>query len=266
VARGEGAHRRSGSRTAWYRDGRVLAGAAFLVLAVIMAFLVRSREDGARTSVQSGAGLAAASGPATRSPARSPSASAADATPSPSPTATPSPTAGPPVAVQNCSKAIAVAEDVLHAGELGMTHWRKHVAAQTDYVAGRATAARTAATWKRTRLAGPADVQRFRAPWARFARMARPCAGVGSVAAPYKDEARTCLARERVAATAATAMQAVIRDWTDHQHHMAQLRSGDLAAVQAQKMWIQAWRRAPIAQRARVAAQAALDRAPRCTI
>lgn len=267
MARGEGAHRKGGQRAAWYRDGRVRGGAAALVvLAVVVAFLVGSRDDGTRTTAQPGSGAASSaaatsspSGPPSDPPSDSPSGSTTSASPSPAP-------AGVPTALRRCSADIVVAEDVLDAGKPGMAHWQEHVEAQSEYVAGRATAEQTAALWKRSRLAGPADVERFREPSARFSRTTDACAGLSSVPAPYDDEARDCVARERAAASAAGAMQAVMRDWTAHQRHMAEFRSGDLAAVQAQELWIEAWRRAPVALRAMSAAQPALDRAPRCSV
>src|SRR3954451_1957124 len=70
--------------------------------------------------------------------------------------------AGASGALAACSQKVAAARHVVEVASTGVGHWHTHVQARTDMLDGRISVERMDALWKRTRLAGPADQQRFK--------------------------------------------------------------------------------------------------------
>ncbi len=278
MTRRHAAHRRRAAAAA--RDGHVLTGVIGVVLAAVVAaavvgVVVLIGRDGA-TAPAPGTRVerplaAATSLPTSASPMQSqvtPSPST-PATPRATSAATPQPTPkvrARPAALVRCRDTLRAADAAIAAGGIGVQHWQDHLGAQSNLAAGRWTLSRTAAVWTRTRLAGPADVDRFTAAYRSYRQVGDDCAAVARVSGTYHARAVDCAKAQRAADRTVEAIRAVLDDWAHHLRRMADFRDGDLAAVQAQDMWIHAWRAAPPALDNLAAARTALARAPGCRV
>lgn len=149
-------------------------------------------------------------------------------------------------AIEHCAARLQAGQDVVDEAEVGIGHWSEHVNARTDLLAGRNTSDETRAIWKRTKLAGPADLGRVDA--AMSAYQALPgCADFDVRQAPqeWRSEMRACSSRATsIAATVASAM-AAMADWEHHLNAMAAHADGLMDAGEAQEMWVEAWANAP---------------------
>jgi hypothetical protein len=179
-------------------------------------------------------------------------------TPSVAPTLKPnSAVAGAPDAVRACVAEVRTAEAVVVAARIAASHWREHVQAQTDLIAGKNTDAETKAIWKRTRLAGPADMARWDAATAQLQTQGG-CARLAGRAAT------TCSQRSAALDAAAIAGRATAKDWGNHLAMMTAHGAGDFGAIHAQQLWIDQWKAAPKNLDAFAQADAALSKAPAC--
>ncbi|HEY3004953.1 MAG TPA: hypothetical protein VGJ44_21575, partial [Kribbellaceae bacterium] len=147
---------------------------------------------------------------------------------------------------------------VVNATRIGAGHWREHVQARTDLLAGKLSQAATKAIWKRTRLAGPADLTRLAAATAAHQPTRGACAKIAGAAGT------ACRHRMAVLEAAAGAGRAAVRDWEAHLRMMAVHKSGDMTDTQAQAMWVTQWRTAPKNLDAFARAYAVLTRTGAC--
>jgi hypothetical protein len=132
------------------------------------------------------------------------------------------------------------------------------VAARTDLLAGKNSEAVTRAIWKRTRLAGPADIARLDAALVAQRGSAGGCATLTGT------PAAACNHRLTVLQAAATANRAAAADWAEHLAMMAAHAAGDFGAEHAQDLWVAAWSGATRNLNAATRANAALAEAPTC--
>ncbi|MEV0289610.1 hypothetical protein AB0H36_36255 [Kribbella sp. NPDC050820] len=137
-------------------------------------------------------------------------------------------------------------------------HWREHVQARTDLMAGKNTEETTKAIWKRTRLAGPADVAQLATVTATYDKVVRGCEGLTS------PEAVACAQRLTTLQAAAASGRAAAGDWAAHLEMMRAHADGDFGAEHAQEMWVTAWENAARNLNAFARADAALASAPAC--
>ena len=75
----------------------------------------------------------------------------------------------------DCQKRVRAADEVVREAKIGIGHWNEHVQAQTDLNAGKITGEQMGAIFTRTRLAGPADVQRYSNAVRSYARAEATC-------------------------------------------------------------------------------------------
>jgi hypothetical protein len=128
------------------------------------------------------------------------------------------------------------------------------VQARSDLLAGKNSAETTKAIWKRTRLAGPADIATLKAAITAQANADGGCAKLPGA----------CSQRLTALDRAATANEAAARDWENHLAAMAAHAAGDFDSDHAQQMWVAAWTAAPKNLNAAAQADAALAAAPAC--
>jgi len=166
-------------------------------------------------------------------------------------------------AAETCSQAIAAGERAAAAARDGVEHWEAHVQARTDALAGRISAEEMRAIWKRTRLAGPADLDRFDAAEKRYASVAAACSSAGRRSEPPTD---ACRARSVASADAVTAARRTVGDWATHLENMRKFADGAMTADHAQHEWERAWATAPTHIAAYRDAVRALHRAPACVL
>ena len=86
--------------------------------------------------------------------------STAESSPSPSATAE-SASAAAQKAFEACQAKVAAADEVIKQGKIGVEHWAEHVQAQKDDLAGKLTIEEMKAQFKKTRLKGPGDLDRY---------------------------------------------------------------------------------------------------------
>lgn len=183
--------------------------------------------------------------------------------PTPLASATATPASGD--VVDRCSERIAAAESAVNEAEIGAGHWSDHVQARTDLLVGLNTEAEARAIWKATRLAGPADIQRFSAALAAYKALP-PCGDADVATAPesVRADAELCLRRAVSADAAVHAAEGVMGDWQGHLNAMAAHADGEMDAAEAQTTWVAAWKAAPTNIEAFKEAREALDQAPDC--
>ena len=157
-----------------------------------------------------------------------------------------------------CAAEVAAAQREVSAARVAAGHWREHVQARTALLAGRIDQATTKAIWKRTRLAGPADIQRLAAATATHQRVRGGCAKAPGAAGT------ACRQRLTALAAAAAAGQATARNWQAHLAMMATHKAGEMDDQPAQTMWVAAWRAAPANLTAFAHADASLARTTPC--
>jgi hypothetical protein len=169
---------------------------------------------------------------------------------------TPAPDAADPAAA--CADEIAAAEEVVKSVRVAAGHWQEHVQARTDLLTGKNTEATTKAIWKRTRLAGPADIAALEAATVEYKKVVGGCNGLDTA------EASACKQRLSALNAAATDGRAVSGDWAAHLAMMKAHAAGDFGAEHAQDMWVSAWQGAAKNLNAFVRADAVLAKAPAC--
>ena len=162
-----------------------------------------------------------------------------------------------------CSVRIAEAEHVVAAAGAGVSHWNAHVQARTDLLEGRISEEEMEAVWKRTQSAGPHDQQQFSTAQQAY-RGQSPCDELRDITESQTPEITNCLDRSIAAATAVSAADAAMNDWSTHLHHMSEYADGGMTSGRAQRLWVSAWRKAPENISAYEDARATLSEAPTC--
>lgn len=162
-------------------------------------------------------------------------------------------------AAQACTAEVAAAQRVVDAARIAAGHWREHVQARTDLLSGKNSTEATKAIWKRTRLAGPADLARLSAAASAQQPTRGACTAIRGAAGT------ACRQRVAVLGTAAQAGRAASLDWQRHLEMMAAHKAGEFGNEHAQDLWVSAWRTAPANLNAFARADATLRRTGGCT-
>jgi hypothetical protein len=211
----------------------VIAGATAAAVLVGGIYLAAGRDDDA--AGPPAAAVTPSQTPTTghHAPAAGPATTAATATVIPSVAARVAP------GRSACATEIAAAHKALSAVQIAAGHWSEHVRARTDLLTGHNTTEQTKAIWKRTRLAGPADLARVSSTDAAYRQAFGKCRSATGPAAS------TCKAHAAATDAAIVAGRAASADWAAHLRMMTQHAAGDFGAEHAQTMWVQAWQHAP---------------------
>lgn len=160
----------------------------------------------------------------------------------PSPSASPSEDVGQQ-ALTACRAKVAAGDAVIEEGKVGVGHWNEHVQAQTDANAGKINLDQLNAIFARTRLAGPADLQRYDAALATYTGLTGGCAPVNGAAPAIANQLAACQQRADAQPTVLRTTAAAMADWRQHQADMA--RSRHEHVPDAQNVWNKAWAAAP---------------------
>ena len=166
---------------------------------------------------------------------------------SPSPSVTPSPAiAAAQKAFEACQTRVRAADDVLKQGEIGVRHWAEHVQAQKDYLTGEATVDEMKARFKKTRLKGPGDLERYDDALASYRDLEGPCGKVKGADSKVAATLATCAKRSKAQEPVMKATAAGMNDWRNHQKFMqrnALHREG--TPSEAQATWLKQYKAAP---------------------
>ena len=185
---------------------------------------------------------------------------------SPSPSATPSATANAAAAkaLAACKERVRAADVVLKEGETGVDHWAEHIQAQKDYFSGKATVEEMKARFKKTRLKGPGDLDRYNDALATYDDLEGSCGKVTGADTAVAASLKKCNERGKDQQPMLEATAAGMKDWKAHQKFMqlnAQHEAGSPSKAQA--TWLKQYRAAPKNINAFKKATAKFD-APRC--
>ena len=185
---------------------------------------------------------------------------------SPSPSATPSATANAAAAkaLTACQERVRAADAVLKEGKTGVLHWAEHVQAQKDYLAGKATQEEMKGRFKKTRLKGPADLDRYNDALATYDDLEGPCGKVAGADTAVAASLKKCNERSKDQQPVLETTAAGMKDWKAHQKFMQRnaLHKEGTPSV-AQATWLKQYRAAPKNINAFKKATANFD-APRC--
>ena len=232
----------------------ITAGAAVIAIAGVAIAAQLSSDGGSGTSQPPASsapdtGLAAGAQTPTQTPTQ---------TPAQTPTATPTTARAAADPAAACAAEITATDEVVKSARIAAGHWREHVQARTDLLAGKNTEAITKAIWKRTRLAGPADQARLDAATAAQQKAAGGCRRLTTAAAP------ACKKHLAALTAAAATGRAASGDWAAHLAMMKAHAAGDFGAEHAQHLWVAAWQNAPKNLNAFAQAETVLRKAPTC--
>jgi hypothetical protein len=167
---------------------------------------------------------------------------------SPSPSATPSATANAAAgkALAACKERVRAADAVLKEGKTGVLHWAEHVQAQKDYLSGEATVEEMKARFKKTRLKGPGDLDRYNDALSTYADLEGSCGKVEGADSAVAASLKKCNERSKDQQPVLEATAAGMKDWKAHQKFMqrnALHRAG--TPSEAQATWLKQYRAAP---------------------
>jgi hypothetical protein len=149
----------------------------------------------------------------------------------------------------------------MKAADVGVKHWSDHVQAQTDANHGDISATKMQATFKRTRLAGPADLARYDKALGEAKSSTGSCEAARDVPKEIRVKMASCADRRSAQEPVLAAARDGMHDWRSHLAAMRRSRMGHVH--DAQGVWIKAWRAAPPHIRAYKSAKSSFD-APRC--
>jgi hypothetical protein len=160
-----------------------------------------------------------------------------------------------------CQTWVREADRVVREAKAGIGHWNEHVQAQTDLNAGKITGEQMGAIFTRTRLAGPADVQRYTEAVRSYTRAEATCAPAEGSPAEVRKALTRCGKRADAQKPVLRAAEDGMADWSRHLADMEASRKH--YRHDAQFGWLQTWRAAPPHLNAWKQSVAAMD-APSC--
>ncbi|HYP46726.1 MAG TPA: hypothetical protein VEQ66_16190 [Propionibacteriaceae bacterium] len=225
----------------WFRGGAATTtSSAPSVMATDQAVPSSSASTGTQSEGASGSGTASAS----QSSSSTESASGPSSEEPSSSTQSPSTQGAEAVrALQKCRSKVQARDRVLQAAATGVGHWSEHVDAQTDANRGDISTSQMQAIFKRTRLAGPADVKRYREALARDKQLSAACQPPSGAPARVTTAMANCAKRAQAQGPVLKAAEAAMNDWQSHLSDMRMSKMGHVSDPQG--VWVKSWRAAP---------------------
>ena len=141
--------------------------------------------------------------------------STAESSPSPSATAE-SASAAAQKAFEACQAKVAAADKVIKQGKTGVEHWAEHVQAQKDYLADKGTVEEMKARFKKTRLKGPGDLDRYNDALSAYKDLEGSCGKVKSAESVVAASLVKCEKRSKAQKPLMAATAAGMKDWKTH--------------------------------------------------
>jgi hypothetical protein len=131
-------------------------------------------------------------------------------------------------------------------GKTGVLHWAEHIRAQKDNLAGKATVEDMKARFKKTRLKGPGDLNRYNRALSTYVDLKGSCGKVAGANSAVAASLKKCNQRARAQRPVLEATAAGMKDWKAHQKFMqrnAQHEAG--SPSEAQATWLKQYYAAP---------------------
>lgn len=146
-------------------------------------------------------------------------------------------------ALNACRNRVHAADTALKAAGVGVSHWSQHVQAQTDANSAKISVDEMDAIFKRTRLAGAADVSSYQGAVRAYHAKSGSCEAVEGASLDVNLQLAGCASRHKAQLPVLRAAQDAMSDWESHLAAMARSRMGKVH--DAQGVWLKAWRAAP---------------------
>jgi hypothetical protein len=138
---------------------------------------------------------------------------------------------------------VRAGDKVVEAADLGVGHWATHVQAQTDANRAKITVATMKGKFAKTRLAGPADQKRYADAMSDYHKADRSCDTVKGATQKVAAALTKCSQRSKAQRPVIRAAAPAMKDWRSHLAAMQRSREGHV--VNAEAIWLKAWRAAP---------------------
>ena len=167
---------------------------------------------------------------------------------SPSPSAAQSATANAAAAqaLEACQERVKAADVVLKEGKTGVLDWAEHIQAQKDNLSGKATVEEMKARFKKTRLRGPGDLDRYNDALSTYDDLEGSCGKAEGADSAVATSLKQCNERSKAQQPVLEATAASMKDWKAHQKFMQRNALHQAGSPsEAQGTWLRQYRAAP---------------------
>jgi hypothetical protein len=148
-------------------------------------------------------------------------------------------------ALKTCQQKVSAADEVMRAGSIGVRHWAAHVQAQADNFDGKISITDMRGQFKKTRLKGPGDIQRYNDALATYDDIKGSCAKVSDADSVVAASLAKCQKRSKAQKPVMAATADGMRDWKNHQKLMQANKDHQAGSPsQAQTAWLKQYRAA----------------------
>jgi hypothetical protein len=196
--------------------------------------------------------------------AESQAPSTAESSPSPSAAQSATANAAATEALAACQERVRAADAVLKEGKTGVSDWAEHIQAQRDNLSGKASVEEMKARFKKTRLRGPGDLDRYNDALSTYDDLEGSCGKVEGADTALATSLKNCKERSKAQQPVLEATAAGMKDWKAHQKFMQRNALHQAGTPsEAQATWLKQYRDAPKNINAFKKATANFD-APRC--
>jgi hypothetical protein len=131
---------------------------------------------------------------------------------------------------------------VLETGADALDQWEVHIGAMNKLVTGAITLEQAQQFWDQTRVGAAQNLAKFAKAERRYHRRTARCPAPAR-SEEVSHELRSCVdavvARRRTLHLSSVALAT----WRMHVHHMEMLRSGEMSAEEATRLWLESWHR-----------------------
>jgi len=131
-----------------------------------------------------------------------------------------------------CKQQLRAGDELIAAAEIGIGHLVTHIGAHHAWLMGELTEDEKKDTYKRTRLAGPADLTAFDGAMTRYSTVSN-----ANQTACRDTQSDGCVKRFEATKDAIVAADQAINHWREHQANMAAHAAGEFGAERAQELW-----------------------------
>jgi hypothetical protein len=145
-----------------------------------------------------------------------------------------------------CQKRVRAADKVLNEGKTGVQHWATHIQAQADNFDGKISLEQMKTKFKKTRLKGPGDLERYNKALAAYKDAKGSCGKVDDADSAVAASLAKCQKRSNAQKSVMAATAAGMKDWKNHQKLMQANKDHQAGTPsEAQSAWLKQWRAAP---------------------
>ena len=150
------------------------------------------------------------------------------------------------VFLEACQERVNAADVVLKEGKTGVLDWAEHIQAQKDNLSGKATVEEMKARFKKTRLRGPDDLDRYNDALTTYDDLEGSCGKVEGADSAVATSLKQCNERSKAQQPVLEATAGGMKDWKAHQKFMQRNALHQAGSPsEAQGTWLRQYRAAP---------------------